>query len=41
MWEKTTCDGLHFDTDRFLDSPGFWVEEVHLGETVALLISPQ
>ena len=40
VWEKTTCDGLHFDTDRFLASPAFWVEEVQLGETVALLISP-
>ena len=41
VWEKSTCDGLHFDVDRFLDSPTFWVEEVQLGGKVVLLISPQ
>ena len=40
-WEKTTCDGLIFDTDRFLDSPALSVEEVRLGDEVALLVAPQ
>jgi hypothetical protein len=40
-WEKTTCDGLIFDTDRFLDSPAFSVEEVKLGDQVALLVAAQ
>jgi len=40
-WEKTTCDGLIFDTDRFLDSPAFSVEEVKLGNEVALLVASQ
>ena len=37
----STCDGLIFDTDRFLDSPAFWVEEVNLGDEVALLVASQ
>ena len=41
IWEKSICDGLHFDTDRFLDSPAFSVEEVKLGDEVALLIATQ
>jgi hypothetical protein len=40
VWEKSTCDGLTFDTDRFLDSPSFSVEEVKLGDEKALIISP-
>lgn len=40
-WEKTTCDGLIFDADRFLDSPAFAVEEVDLGAQVALLVASQ
>ena len=40
-WEKTTCDGLIFDTDRFLDSPAFSVEEITLADKVALLVAPQ
>ncbi len=39
IWEKSTCDGLLFDTDRFLDSPVFSVEEVNLGDEVALLVA--
>ena len=39
-WEKSTCDGLVFDTDRFLDSPSFSVEEVRLGDRVALIVVP-
>ena len=41
VWEKSTCDGLIFDTDHFLDSPGFSVDEVKLGETKALIVAPQ
>jgi len=39
-WESTPCDGLIFDTDRFLDSPSFNVVEVDLGGEVALLVAP-
>lgn len=39
--EKSTCDGLHFDEDRFLDSPCFHAEEIRLGEQAVLLVSPQ
>lgn len=40
VWEKSLCDGLIFDTDRFLDSPVFCLEEVRLGDQVALLVAP-
>ncbi|HAB17725.1 MAG TPA: hypothetical protein PLX89_00780 [Verrucomicrobiota bacterium] len=39
IWESTPCDGLIFDTDRFLDSPSLTVAEVHLGSEVAVLVS--
>lgn len=38
-WESTPCDGLIFDTDRFLDSPSWSVTEVDLGGQVALLVA--
>ena len=41
VWEKSHCDGLHFNTDWFLDSPTFSCDEVTLGNQVALLVSPQ
>lgn len=41
VWEQSHCDGLIFDTDVFLDSPGFSVDEVKLGDQVALLVRPQ
>jgi hypothetical protein len=41
VWEKSLCDGLIFDTDRFLDSPVFGVDEVRFGETIALIVAPQ
>jgi hypothetical protein len=41
VWEKSLCDGLIFDVDRFLDSPSFCVDEVKLGDRAALLVSPQ
>jgi hypothetical protein len=40
-WEGSLCDGLIFDPDRFLDSPAFSVDEVKLGDTVAVLVAPQ
>lgn len=40
MWEKCNCDGLIFDTDRFLDSPSRFVDEVDLGDTKALIVTP-
>ena len=40
VWEKSTCDGLSFDPDRFLDSPGFFVEEIRLADRVAILVAP-
>ena len=39
-WEKSLCDGLIFDAERFLDSPSFSVEEVKLGEDRVLLVAP-
>lgn len=39
-WESSPCDGLIFDTDRFLDSPAWTVVEVHLGARVAVLVAP-
>jgi hypothetical protein len=41
IWEKTYCDGLIFDTDRFLDSPGWSVEELSYGDNKVLIVSPQ
>jgi hypothetical protein len=41
VWEKCACDGLIFDTDRFLDSPSWSVDEVEMGDQKALLIAPQ
>jgi hypothetical protein len=39
VWEKSLCDGLVFDPDRFLDSPAWHVEEVELGDTKALIVA--
>ena len=39
VWEKSLCDGLTFDPDGFLASPIFMVEEVDLGEQVAVLVA--
>lgn len=39
VWEKSLCDGLFFDEDRFLDSPVFSVTEVRVGDQAILLIS--
>ena len=41
VWEKSSCDGLVFDKDLFLDSPIFQVEEVNLGDEVAVLVAAQ
>jgi len=40
VWEKSTCDGLIFDTDRFLDSPSWSVLEVEMGDRKALIVAP-
>lgn len=40
VWEKSQCDGLVFDTDRFLDSPGWSVDEVRFANSVALIVTP-
>lgn len=40
VWEKSHCDGLIFDTDRFLDSPVFFTEEITLGNIKALIVAP-
>ena len=40
VWEKSHCDGLIFDEDRFLDSPGFSVEELKMGAERILLVAP-
>ena len=39
VWEKSLCDGLIFDEDRFLDSPSWHVEEVELADTKALIVA--
>jgi len=39
--ENSTCDGLIFDPDHFLDSPCSFVEEVTLGVEKAFLAVPQ
>lgn len=41
VWEKSTCDGLDFDCDHFLDSPAMETVEVRVGNKVALLVRPQ
>jgi hypothetical protein len=39
VWEKTQCDGLVFDPDRFLDSPVFSAEEIELTDRKALIVA--
>ena len=41
VWEKSHCDGLIFDEDRFLDSPCFSTEELTLGDQKVLIVIPQ
>jgi hypothetical protein len=41
VWEKSLCDGLIFDTDHFLDSPVFSVDEIRFGGKAVLLVKPQ
>lgn len=40
-WYTSTCDGLVFDQDRFLDSPDYHVEEVILLGRKVLIVGPQ
>ena len=37
-WEESTCDGLIFDVERFLDSPSLTVEELTLGSKKVLFV---
>jgi hypothetical protein len=39
-WRTISCSAVTFDVDRFLDSM-FLVEEIDLGDQVALLITDQ
>jgi hypothetical protein len=39
-WESTPCDGLRFDTDQFLDSPAWCLDEFQTSEGVVLVIGP-
>ena len=41
MWESCQCDGLIFETDVFLDSPSWSVEEITFGDQKALIIVSQ
>ena len=41
VWERSLCDGLIFDQDRFLDSPCFCIEEVRMGDEVAVIVAAQ
>ena len=41
VWEKSLCDGLIFDHDRFLDSPCWSVEEAALHDRKFLIIAAQ
>ena len=41
VWEKSHCDGLNFDTDHFLDSPCWSVEEIQFGDQKHLIIVGQ
>ncbi len=40
VWEKSLCDGLIFDEDRFLDSPVWCTEEVTCGDTKFFVVMP-
>lgn len=40
VWNESTCDGLIFDVDRFLDSPCLFVEEIAIGDRKALVVAP-
>jgi hypothetical protein len=40
LWDACPMNGLRFDWDDFLDSPVWTVEEVTLGDRVAVLVAP-
>lgn len=40
IWDSSTCDGLIFDADRFLDSPAFSTAEYRIGEDRILVVEP-
>lgn len=39
-WESTSCDGLRFDPDAFLESPAWCLDEFQTAESVVLVITP-
>ncbi len=41
LWARTRCTGLRFDPEDFLASPQFSVEQVTLGEQVAVMVACQ
>jgi hypothetical protein len=40
-WDQSTCDGLIFDFDLFLDSPAFSTDEFQIGEDRVLIVDPR
>lgn len=40
VWESSSCDGLIFDVDRFLNSPVFCTMEFKTGEERVLVVEP-
>ena len=40
VWEKSSCDGLTFDVDSFLDSPAFSTAEYKIGDERILVVEP-
>jgi beta-galactosidase/beta-glucuronidase len=40
VWDQSTCDGLIFDIDRFLDSPTFSTAEFQIGDDRILVVEP-
>jgi hypothetical protein len=39
-WEQSSCDGLIFDVDRFLDSPVFCTIDFKIGDENVLIVEP-
>ncbi len=38
-WQESSCDGLVFDPERFLNSPGWSVTEAQIGDSRAVIIA--
>jgi len=41
VWENSSCDGLIFDEDRFLDSPVFCAIDFKIGDQNVLVVESQ